>query len=111
MRTAIFTAKNMKATIETDEVADLVQMGREGTPTRLVSGMNPVALSAGVFKVVTKTGVRVTTDGLDLRVAINPDDKGDWPDPSLAQMVSTDPKVQQAIVQFFADAKSEPAPE
>jgi hypothetical protein len=53
----------------------------------------------------------VTADGLDLRVAINPDDKGDWPDPSLAQMVSTDPKVQQAVVQFFADAKSDPAPE
>jgi hypothetical protein len=111
MRTGIFTARDTQLMIETEEVADLVQMGREGAPTRLAKGKNTVAVSAGVFKLVTKVGVRVTAESLDLKVVVNPDNKGDWPDPGMARMVNADPKLQQAIVQFFADAKSEPAPE
>lgn len=133
MRTAIFTARNnttLAIEIETDEVVDLVQMGpvaqtgpvaqmghvpqtgpivrmgQEVNIARLSKGTTNVVVQAGVFKLISKQDVRVTPDAADVKVAITPFNKGDWPDAKLslaAQAMGADPK---AVALFLTDAKS-----
>jgi hypothetical protein len=134
MRTAIFTVRNnttLAIEIVTDEVVDLVQMGQvaqtgqvaqmghapppgpivrmgqEVNIARLSQGKTVVKVQAGVFKLISKQDVRVTPDATDVKVAITPFNKGDWPDLTLsmaAQSMGADPN---AVALFLTDAKSE----
>jgi arylamine N-acetyltransferase len=107
MRTAIFTARdNMTLTIQTDEVVDLVQMGQEASPIRLSPGQNAVTVPRGVFKMVSKGRVGVTSDAADLEVVVTPENKGDWPDLTLAQTATAMGTDSKAVAEFLADAKS-----
>src|SRR5262245_36843703 len=86
MRTAIFTATNdtiLAINILADEVVDLVQMGQLGQEVRIArlsTGTTKVVVQAGVFRLMSKQGVRVTFDAADVKVIATPMDKGDWPD-------------------------------
>jgi hypothetical protein len=107
MRTASFTARdNTTLTIETDEVVDLVRMGQEDPFARLEPGKNVVTAPKGVFKVVSKRRVGVTSDAADAKVVATPAGKGGWPDPplALARAMGAEP---DAVMQFLVDEKSE----
>jgi hypothetical protein len=114
MRTAIFTATNdtiLAINILTDEVVDLVQMGELGQDVRirrLSKGTTSVVVQAGVFKLISKQdqGVQVTSDAADLKVVVTPENKGDWPDLTLAQTATAMGTDSTAVAEFLADAKS-----
>ncbi len=83
MRTAIFTTKNTKLTIETSEELQLVQKGREHEPIALKRGVNTIDVGAGVFKVVSNNTIRVSANQQDAKFMSTANNKdGEWPDPS-----------------------------
>lgn len=115
MRTAIFTQRNdTKLTIEIDtaeEVIDLRQMGRDEPLTRLIPGKTSITVPKGVFKVVSKNQVQVTSDATDVKVMNTLAGKGGWPDPPLATALAKAGCERDAVMEFLNDEKTEPAPE
>jgi hypothetical protein len=103
MRTAIFNGKaNTTLIIQTSEAGQLVQMGVESKPISLNAGQNSVVVGAGVFKLVSKTGVSVSSPDLQpaFEIQATADDKdGDWPDPQ--KSLVTIGASTQALHQFF----------
>ena len=108
MRTAIFTKDSTTLTIETsEEMLNLVQLGREDDPVALSLGVNKVPVGPGVFKVFSNSPVRVTADPQELELAVTTDNKDGFPDPPLSVALAVD---HTTMVQFFLDAKSQPVP-
>jgi hypothetical protein len=108
MRTAIFTTKNTKLTIETSEALQLVQKGHEDKPIALERGVNTIDVEAGVFKVVSNNTIRVSANQQDAKFMSTANNKdGEWPDPSgLLKDVARD-----GLNAFFSeDVKDESAP-
>lgn len=112
MRTAIFTAGKdtiLAINIPADEVVDLVQMvqpGQEVRIARLSKGTTNVVVQAGVFKLFSKQGVRVTSDATGVEIVETPNNKGDWPDARLAETAKATGNDPTAVAKFFVDAKS-----
>jgi hypothetical protein len=106
MITAIFTDQKTTLTIETPEELNLEQLGLETPLARLVPGVNQVVVGAGVFKVLSKTALRVSADAPNLYVAstLNTKDSG-FPDPPRLPVTTS-----TQLREFLIDARSEPAP-
>jgi len=66
--TAIFTTTDTTLTIATTENVLLEKKGDEGNPPILNSGVNDISVGPGVFRLISKQGVRVSTDTQNLHV-------------------------------------------
>ena len=100
MKTAIFTDQKTTLTIETSETLFLEQFGGKD-PVALVPGLNQVTVEAGVFKVFSKTALRVSAGTPNLYVASTQNTKdGNFPDPPRL----TIPLAQ--IREFMVDGRS-----
>jgi hypothetical protein len=114
MRTAIFTSQSTTLFIVTRENASVEQMGPDGRtaadPIRLGAGDNKVPVGPGVFRILSKNPVSVTTDVADLHVfstprAANKDD--DFPDVAAGSLLG----VSSDALRAFFGARNAPAPQ
>ncbi|HEY0480659.1 MAG TPA: hypothetical protein VGD37_24250 [Kofleriaceae bacterium] len=103
MRTAIITRKDKTTlNIVTSEELYLEQLGRAEPRIKLNNGVNEVAVGAGVFRVLSKSPVRVTADTQDTQVAFTTDDKDGGPIDPLIATSGLDPTT---VAEFLLDAK------
>jgi hypothetical protein len=108
MITAIFTAGATKLTIETTEQVNLEQMGPQGNLIQLTNGTHTRDVGAGVFKVVSKEPVTVTSSSARILIEITPNNKDDtFPDQTILAKFGLDIATTR---KFFLDGRSIPAP-
>ena len=90
MITAIFTKEKTTLTIETTETLVLEQFDSKDPVTPLVPGVNVVGVGAGVFKVLSKTALRVSGGIANVYVASTTNTKDDdFPDPPRLSITPT----------------------
>jgi hypothetical protein len=101
--TAIFTTTEMTLTIATAEQV-LLEQKDAAQARQLDAGVNQVAVGPGVYRVVSKTGVRVTTAAQDVHL-ITVNDKTGGPI-ELSRLLP--PGFTGADVSAFLELKSMP---
>jgi hypothetical protein len=112
MITAIFTAEGTELTIETTELVNLEQMGPQGNLIQLAQlskGTYTRDVGAGVFKVVSKQPVSVTSSSANSFIKNIPNNKdGTFPDQTIVDKFGLDLATTR---KFFFDARSIGAPQ
>jgi hypothetical protein len=107
MITAIFTAGATTLTIETTELVNLEQMGPQGNLiqlAQLAQGTYTRDVGTGVFKVVSRQPVRVTSSSARIYVESTPNNKDDsFPDQTIVAKFGLDVATTR---KFFFDARS-----
>jgi hypothetical protein len=90
MRTVILTTQKTTLNIQGSESLQLEAMALPGgtaavSPTSLSAGTHSVTVNAGVFRLVSRDPVGVTSPDGPIQVMATANDKdGTWPDPTMA---------------------------